>query len=45
MDINDDALRALWQRQQPPPGLAATMAGRSSGTAASRPCASPSRSQ
>lgn len=26
MDINDDALRALWQRQQPPPGLAATMA-------------------
>lgn len=28
MDINDDALRALWQRQQPPPGLAATMAGK-----------------
>jgi len=26
MDINDDALRALWQRQQPPSRLAETMA-------------------
>lgn len=26
MDINDDALRALWQRQQPPSGLADAMA-------------------
>ena len=26
MDINDDALRALWQRQQPPSGLADVMA-------------------
>lgn len=25
MDINDDALRALWQRQQPPSGLADAM--------------------
>ncbi|MCF7750796.1 hypothetical protein KQ945_08560 [Bacillus subtilis subsp. subtilis] len=25
MDINDDALRALWQRQQPPSGHAAAM--------------------
>lgn len=25
MDINDDALRALWQRQQPPAGLADAM--------------------
>jgi hypothetical protein len=28
MDINDDALRALWQRQQPPSGLADAMAGK-----------------
>lgn len=28
MDINDDALRALWQRQQPPSGLADAMARR-----------------
>lgn len=26
MDLNDDALRALWQRQQPPSGLADAMA-------------------